>query len=327
MSCQLSLLDTDNAISSPALADGPTPSGSPAFPTTTRSGPEVALASLSARQAKEMGLLTSGTSGRRSITSSASAALQSSLVSRLQAALRDRGSTLFKLTWKPWVTPAGRRLSRLAASAHRTSDSDCIGWHTPVANDDNKSVEAHLAMKERMGGGRKAITSLQVEAKLSAWPTPNTPSGGRSVSIEKMDATGRTSDGKKHTASLEHAAKFACWKTPRAKEDNDRQSKNGVDFITLQGQAKLASWATPTTRDHKDGASEGTAPINALLGRQVWMASGETPNGSGAGTGSIGQLNPEHSRWLMGYPTEWSSCADTAMQSFQSRPQRSSKRA
>ena len=29
------------------------------------------------------------------------------------------------------------------------------------------------------------------------------------MSVEKMDATGRTVDGKKHTASLEHAAKFA----------------------------------------------------------------------------------------------------------------------
>jgi hypothetical protein len=46
------------------------------------------------------------------------------------------------------------------------------GWPTPVANDDNKSVEAHLAMKARMGGGRKAITSLQVAAQLAGWPTP-----------------------------------------------------------------------------------------------------------------------------------------------------------
>jgi hypothetical protein len=44
---------------------------------------------------------------------------------------------------------------------------------------------------------------------LAGWPTPNTPSGGRSVSPDKMDITGRTLDGRKHTASLEHAVKFA----------------------------------------------------------------------------------------------------------------------
>lgn len=39
-------------------------------------------------------------------------------------------------------------------------------WPTPVANDDNKSPEAHMAMKARMKGGpRNTITSLQVMAK------------------------------------------------------------------------------------------------------------------------------------------------------------------
>jgi len=54
---------------------------------------------------------------------------------------------------------------------------------TPVANDDNKTPEAHLAMKERMGGGRKQITSLQVLAKNGLDPTsattPPPSSGGR----------------------------------------------------------------------------------------------------------------------------------------------------
>jgi hypothetical protein len=43
---------------------------------------------------------------------------------------------------------------------------------TPVANDDNKSPAAHLAMKARMKGGpRNTITSLQVKIK-SLLPTP-----------------------------------------------------------------------------------------------------------------------------------------------------------
>jgi hypothetical protein len=102
--------------------------------------------------------------------------------------------------WSRVVTPSGRVISRLAASGRRTSGSDCtswltpllltntdghqagnnkfdnqvkavIGWPTPVSNDDNKSVEAHLAMKERMGGNRTVITSLQVTSQLVAWPT------------------------------------------------------------------------------------------------------------------------------------------------------------
>jgi len=67
-------------------------------------------------------------------------------------------------------------------------------WPTPVANDDNKSPEAHVAMKARMGGGRKKITSLQVMVKAieqdkyrEMWPTPTTSdaSGGPGTSPKR----------------------------------------------------------------------------------------------------------------------------------------------
>jgi hypothetical protein len=43
-------------------------------------------------------------------------------------------------------------------------------WGTPTARDDQKSPEAHAAMKARMGGGRTEPTSLTVQTKL--WATP-----------------------------------------------------------------------------------------------------------------------------------------------------------
>jgi hypothetical protein len=54
-------------------------------------------------------------------------------------------------------------------------------WPTPVAHDDGKTPEAHLAMKARMPGGpRHAITSLTVAIKAmeqGMWPTPTERDG------------------------------------------------------------------------------------------------------------------------------------------------------
>jgi hypothetical protein len=41
---------------------------------------------------------------------------------------------------------------------------------TPVAKDDGKTFEAHMAMKERMG--RNTCSSLAVMARSGMWPTP-----------------------------------------------------------------------------------------------------------------------------------------------------------
>jgi hypothetical protein len=124
------------------------------------------------------------------------------------------GSLEYALIWKAVDMPAGPPICALRARAHRISGSGCTGWPspvswdawtpstqasaerewgksnlrgvgaiagwpTPVANDDNKSIEAHLAMKKRMGerdgsnANRTAITSLQVAAQLAGWPTPD----------------------------------------------------------------------------------------------------------------------------------------------------------
>ena len=90
---QLSFWDTPNAISSRALASGHTLYEKQAGPMIARSGPDHARASLSARQARERGLLTSGIYGPHSTGSSSSAALTSSLASRLIQRLSLDGGT------------------------------------------------------------------------------------------------------------------------------------------------------------------------------------------------------------------------------------------
>lgn len=278
-------------ISSPVLAVGQSPLDLPAGPMTDLFGQAHAPASPSAQPARARRPMTDATCGLRGFLSSPSGALQSSLESRLKRRLDGAGSMLFTLTWKARATPARRPYCQLAASARRISETDFGSWPTPVANDDNKTPAAHLAMKKRVGerdgtgANRTAITSFQVMAQ---------------------------------TVTL------ASWGTPKVSTGDYQKDRSGNKILNLQGQAKLANWATPTARDYR--SESATDEFNAKrwghtrgkpLSAEVLLAgSGTTPNGSTAPMEKPGQLDPDHSRWVMGYSAEHLNCAPTETLSF-----------
>ena len=261
---QMTLLDTDNAISSPASESGPTHSDKQAGQTIDRSGQDRVPASHSARPASGTPSTTLGTYGLIGLDSSPSERLASSLVNRLRPLTDTLGSTLFSMTWNLCATPSRRLFYLLRASALRTDDTEYTSWPTPVANDDNKSVEAHLAMKARMGGGRKAITSLKVMAQLCAWNTPTSP----------VITNGHQAGNNRYVTSVTDS--LAPWSSPRA-------NKRGFP--------------------DSHGNDERPADI------------GQMPPGYRAAAESGGPLSPEHSRWLMGLPREWTSYAPTETRS------------
>jgi len=62
------------------------------------------------------------------------------------------GSTLFRLTWKEQVTPSGRVLPLLRASALPISDTVFSSWPTPRAKRCGKAWERSGRPVQRFGG-------------------------------------------------------------------------------------------------------------------------------------------------------------------------------
>ena len=238
--------------------------------------------------------MTTGTFGRTFTGSSASADLQSFLENKLLARTRSLGSTLYKLTWKGWITPLGVCRFRLRASVPRTSATafsglpmDLAGWVTATSRD-WKDTPGMVAQRD----GKDRNDQLPRQAYLAGWPTVT-------CNVNNQPETERGLE------TLAGKVKLTGWPTCTA---TDAIKEGNVSY-----------------RPGAAGLSETIDLLRNSPQPARLTASGELLIGSSAGMESGGQLRPEHSRWLMGLPPEWDDCAPMEMPSTRKRRTSSSK--
>jgi hypothetical protein len=254
----------------------------------------------------------------------------------LQAATDTDGSMECVLTWSRKATPSGLRIYRLRASARRTSGNGCSGvqpYATPQSRDHFPAhSQEYLARKRRECNNAGGFAGdLPDQAALAVHPTPlaqhanGTPerflerkresvARGNSMGVCLTDpnlvsqlathATPVQSDGKRGTGEMPEKA---------------RARKRGKPK-TLGYEAALACHPTPMAGN--PGTETYNPAGNTDSSRKTVEQTRDAAAVSGAGSTSFitetarrGVLNPELSRWLMGFPAAWGCCGATAMQS------------
>lgn len=198
--------------------------------------------------------------------------------------------------------------------------SQCLENRLRAKMDSRGSTLFKLTWKTRLTPHGRRISALRAlvprisDKDCIGVPTPDTHECGGPQNPAKSPLGG-------HSVRLQDTVTLASIDTPRATE------RTGGNRNSLRSSAKLMSVQTPAgmslTGVNPDGSLR--SKLDRLPSQALLADFGEIVTGGTEKTKNSDPLNPDYSRWLMGYPAEWGSCADMATLLFQNSRKRSSK--
>lgn len=133
----------------------------------------------------------------------------------------DGSSEAYCETWPKSGMMRNGTCFRRRSLGRRTCGSGSFLWQTPSVEDASRtgSIDALMEYQEN---GRTTQCRLRNQVKM--WPTPSTPSGGRSYRAGTVSPTGMKENGQKRQIDLSYAVKM--WSTP-ANRDYRSPNQNG----------------------------------------------------------------------------------------------------
>lgn len=239
------------------------------------------------------------------------------------------GRTLCDLPEYPTTRTFGR--ARAHANRSRSPGVDAgqmtLGIFGPLGFGLSKRVDLSSSLANKF---RRRTVSLGSTMYRLTWKARATPSG-RSICALRASVP--------RTSASEFSSSPFGWPTPTRTDSESSGSSHPRTATHHQGTtlteaARLSGWGTPTADEPGGTADELLARKASMLARGIIQgvsvtqlahqaqltAFGAEPNGCSVEMGKLGQLNPDLSRWLMGFPIAWGNCAPMGTRSSRRSP-------